>query len=138
MNVNKEITVRKNKVFVKVISMVITHVNVIKISLENSQFNSNYIYDWIGTEEAKDFLVNFLFLDFYISFLFVTISERFSIFRQNRSTIQTAVDFFLRFERELVYFSQAKLLSDCVLTPRCIRYVSFTYGSKMKSILKRM
>ena len=40
-------------------------------SLENSQFNSNYIYDWVGTEEAKVcLLVNFLFLDFYIPFLF--------------------------------------------------------------------
>ena len=42
------------------------------ISLENSQFNSNYIYDWVGTEEAKDFLlVNFLFLDFYVYSFFV-------------------------------------------------------------------
>ena len=51
-------------------------------SLENSKFNSNYIYDWVGTEEAKVcLLVNFLFLDFYIPFLFVMISERFFIFR---------------------------------------------------------
>ena len=45
-------------------------------SLENSQFNSNYIYDWVETEEAKACVVNFLFLDFYIPFLFVMISER--------------------------------------------------------------
>ena len=33
------------------------------ISLENSQFNSNYIYDWGGTEVGKVCLfVNFLFL----------------------------------------------------------------------------
>ena len=43
--------------------------------------NSNSIYDQGETEEAKAFLlVNFLFLDFYIPFLFVTISERFFIF----------------------------------------------------------
>ena len=46
-------------------------------SLVNSQFNSNYIYDWVGTEETKVcLLVSFLFLDFYIPFLFVMISER--------------------------------------------------------------
>ena len=49
-------------------------------SLENSQFNSNYIYDWVRAAEAKDFfLVNFLFLGFYIPFLFIMISERFFI-----------------------------------------------------------
>ena len=66
-------------------------------SLENSQFNSNYIYDWGGTEEAKAFLlVNFHFLVFYIPFSFVMISERFFIFRWNRSTIQMR-RFFLKF-----------------------------------------
>ena len=43
--------------------------------------NSNSIYDRRETEEAKAFLlVNFLFLNFYIRFLFATISERFFIF----------------------------------------------------------
>ena len=46
-------------------------------SLENSKFNSNSIYDRGETEEVKAFLlVNFLFLDFHIPFLFVMISER--------------------------------------------------------------
>ena len=46
-------------------------------SLENSKFNSNSIYDRGETEEAIAFLlVNFLFLDFYIPFSFVMISER--------------------------------------------------------------
>ena len=51
-------------------------------SLETSKFNSNSIYNGGETEEAKAFLlVNFLFLDFYVPFLFVTISERFFIFQ---------------------------------------------------------
>ena len=46
-------------------------------SLENSQFNSNSIYDRGETEEAKAFLlVNFHFLVFYIPFLFFMISKR--------------------------------------------------------------
>ena len=59
--------------------------------------NSNYTYDWGGTEEEKAFLlVNFHFLVFYIPFSFVMISEWFFIFRWNRPTIQMR-RFFLRF-----------------------------------------
>ena len=36
-------------------------------SVENSQFNSNYIYDWVGTEEAKVcLLVNFLLISIFL------------------------------------------------------------------------
>ena len=74
MNANKEISVRKNKVFVKVISMVITHVNVIKISLENSKSNSRCTAG-DGTRKVEEFLLkNFLFLGFYFLLLFFMIS----------------------------------------------------------------
>ena len=68
-------------------------------SLENSQFNSNSIYDWVGTEEAKVcLLVNFLFLDFYIPFLFVMISKRVFHFVDRTDLRYKCADFFSDFK----------------------------------------
>jgi hypothetical protein len=41
MNVKKEIIVQKNIVYVKIILMVIIHVNVIMVLLENSKYNQS-------------------------------------------------------------------------------------------------
>ena len=97
MNVNKKMTVRKDKIFVNVISMFITHVNVIKISLENNKPNSGYT-TWAGQETWQSFLRIFFFSVFIFFFRFSWYVNDFQSFDRTDQ----------RYKRQLISFLDSK------------------------------
>ena len=121
MNVNKEITSKEHTVCQDHIDICQYH----QASLENSQFNSNYIYNWGGTDEAiVCILVNFHFLVFYIPFLFIMISERVFHFVDRTDQGYKCVDFFLDFKE---FFFSNKITIFSLSSYSVIRSTSSTY-----------